>query len=236
MNFFEHMMQQVDPEIVYWAVSIGAFATSILIGKAIKEKPVLPLASKRPPLSTSEEILKDIAKHKKASKKLKINILKFNSTLKTLKFRYKHIDSIRVYNEKFEKALNIYKKNRSTYSVLITKLNAPHLNSLLNLKQYKILLRSQDAKLKSLVVKQQVNQWFWFINPDYDLFTFFCSILVILIIYFLLTHWKVARYLFFFIFACYTTFITLIWRLFLYQPTQTLGSNLWSFLKAFIFI
>ena len=64
MTFITDIIEHIDPETVYTAVSVGVFATSILLGNLIKTPPV-PRKKKVVSSVDVKLILKELAERKK---------------------------------------------------------------------------------------------------------------------------------------------------------------------------
>nr|NP_049299.1 orf238 [Porphyra purpurea]AAD03102.1 orf238 [Porphyra purpurea] len=230
MTFITNIIEHIDPETVYTAVSVGVFATSILLGNLIKTPPV-PRKKKVVSSVDVKLILKELAERKKNYRLFAREWQRYNTIIHNDPAQRSSPNLIAVYFNDYIKVFHDYNDARKFYAHLFTKVRLSKIDRLL-IEKTSLVNSPIASSVASSVSSGSFEGDCWPYDGPFD--AFLTLLFCILFVYFCISHWNIARYVLLFFFVCYTAVYFLVWRYFFYQPELTVLVNLYNFIKSFI--
>lgn len=206
MTFLKTIMGSMDPDFI---VAAGFFTASIFIGNYIEKSKVVPVEPySHYPMKTLKDTLNSFRRQKRSLKKLRRDLLLFEKEINHLKFHRRYIRRVSWYWDEYIDAWQIYNKNRRRYRLIekyIASANHKSIRYTIDLSAVKYVLMSQSETMHSL----------YLLKPTLP--SVFEPLVFVLVVYFFVVHWKIARDLVLFLLMCNASVAVCLWKRFLYQ-------------------
>nr|AMN87292.1 hypothetical protein [Pyropia endiviifolia] len=216
MTFLKNLIELVDPDLAVTALSAGFLATSILVGNYISKPKIVPVQPLECPPVTLKEAINFLAKQKRDLKKLKIDLITFNKSMRDLNLHRKNLYSVHWYFHHYREVWGNFSHNKRHYRYLekaVTSANYESFKYVVNLSLVKHALMTQSAAMHKLYILKPT------LPAALEPLAF------VLLVYFLIVHWKKACSLILFLLTCITSLGLYLWWRFLYFPCEPYLTN-----------
>lgn len=212
MTFIKNIIELLDPDLVIGAVSIGFFTTSIFIGKYIEKSKTVPIEPFDMRVKTLKEYLTFFRRQKKSLRKLTKNLILFEKEIKHLKLHRRHLRTYSWYWDEYIDLWRNFNDNRRRYWLIekyIASVKYKSINYYINLSTVKYVLISQSETMQRL----------YLLKPTLP--SVFEPLFFVLLVYFFIVHWKIARNIIIFLLTCNASIGVFLWKKYLYRAADS---------------